>query len=173
MRNELRELYHHGIEGQKWGVRNGPPYPLDESDKSSAEKRADSGGSEKNSYGGSHSGRPLSQMSDRELQDYVSRLNMEQQYTRLTAEPDQRLETVRKVSTWLKEFASIAESYGKLKTLFKPLIDKGKAATEKKKSKEEDDYNELKKKVERLELENRFNKAKADSENYKTANDKK
>lgn len=23
------ELYHHGIEGQKWGVRNGPPYPLD------------------------------------------------------------------------------------------------------------------------------------------------
>ena len=25
MRNEL---YHHGIEGQKWGVRNGPPYPL-------------------------------------------------------------------------------------------------------------------------------------------------
>ena len=22
------ELYHHGISGQKWGVRNGPPYPL-------------------------------------------------------------------------------------------------------------------------------------------------
>ena len=22
------ELYHHGIQGQKWGVRNGPPYPL-------------------------------------------------------------------------------------------------------------------------------------------------
>lgn len=22
------ELYHHGIEGQRWGVRNGPPYPL-------------------------------------------------------------------------------------------------------------------------------------------------
>lgn len=25
------ELYHHGIHGQKWGVRNGPPYPLSES----------------------------------------------------------------------------------------------------------------------------------------------
>ena len=24
----MRELRHHGIEGQKWGVRNGPPYPL-------------------------------------------------------------------------------------------------------------------------------------------------
>lgn len=25
-------LAHHGIKGQKWGVRNGPPYPLDNSD---------------------------------------------------------------------------------------------------------------------------------------------
>lgn len=24
------EFYHHGIKGQKWGVRNGPPYPLKE-----------------------------------------------------------------------------------------------------------------------------------------------
>lgn len=32
-------LAHHGILGQKWGKRNGPPYPLDESDKSSREKR--------------------------------------------------------------------------------------------------------------------------------------
>lgn len=21
-------ITHHGVEGQKWGVRNGPPYPL-------------------------------------------------------------------------------------------------------------------------------------------------
>ena len=27
------ELFHHGIKGQKWGVRNGPPYPLDKSKK--------------------------------------------------------------------------------------------------------------------------------------------
>ena len=27
-------LAHHGIKGQKWGVRNGPPYPLDKSEKS-------------------------------------------------------------------------------------------------------------------------------------------
>lgn len=33
-------LAHHGIEGQKWGVRNGPPYPLKAGDHSPAEKRA-------------------------------------------------------------------------------------------------------------------------------------
>lgn len=33
-------LSHHGIEGQKWGVRNGPPYPLSAGDHSEAEKKA-------------------------------------------------------------------------------------------------------------------------------------
>lgn len=36
------ELYHHGIKGQKWGVKNGPPYPLNASDKSASEKRLSS-----------------------------------------------------------------------------------------------------------------------------------
>ncbi len=34
------ELAHHGIKGQKWGERNGPPYPLKTSQKSSAEKNS-------------------------------------------------------------------------------------------------------------------------------------
>lgn len=28
--NNSDELYHHGIKGQKWGVRNGPPYPIED-----------------------------------------------------------------------------------------------------------------------------------------------
>lgn len=35
----MNELYHHGIEGQKWGVRNGPPYPLRESVSSKVGKK--------------------------------------------------------------------------------------------------------------------------------------
>lgn len=33
------ELYHHGIKGQKWGIKKGPPYPLGASDHSSSERR--------------------------------------------------------------------------------------------------------------------------------------
>lgn len=29
IRNDEPKLAHHGIKGQKWGVRNGPPYPID------------------------------------------------------------------------------------------------------------------------------------------------
>lgn len=37
------ELYHHGIKGQKWGDRNGPPYPLNPSKYSASESRSSSG----------------------------------------------------------------------------------------------------------------------------------
>lgn len=35
-----KEFYHHGILGQKWGVKNGPPYPLSGGDYTSSEKKA-------------------------------------------------------------------------------------------------------------------------------------
>ena len=34
----LNAIYHHGIKGQQWGVRNGPPYPLGAGAKSAKEK---------------------------------------------------------------------------------------------------------------------------------------
>ena len=39
VRREL-ELYHHGVRGQKWGQRNGPPYPLFAGAHSASEKKA-------------------------------------------------------------------------------------------------------------------------------------
>lgn len=41
MRNDFESNYlaHHGILGQKWGVMNGPPYPLGSGDHSAREKR--------------------------------------------------------------------------------------------------------------------------------------
>ena len=39
---DSREVFlaHHGILGQRWGRKNGPPYPLDASDHSASEKKA-------------------------------------------------------------------------------------------------------------------------------------
>lgn len=37
------ELYHHGIKGQKWGVRRGPPYPLGTQQKLGLDKSGKSG----------------------------------------------------------------------------------------------------------------------------------
>lgn len=48
------EIYHHGILGQKWGKKQGPPYPLDAGNHSAAERKAgwkkslDSGDKKKN-----------------------------------------------------------------------------------------------------------------------------
>lgn len=89
-------LKHHGIKGQKWGVENGPPYPLDPKDRSAAEKR-------QNPRGGSSGGgykkrsnenrvevrrrflpkdvdkRNVNMLSDRELEDVVRRSDNEKQ----------------------------------------------------------------------------------------------
>lgn len=33
------ELYHHGVDGQKWGVKHGPPYPLEDNPRDQAQKK--------------------------------------------------------------------------------------------------------------------------------------
>lgn len=72
-------IEHHGIKGQKWGDRNGPPYPLEPSDHSAAEKnaaRATSGGvyKRKATYGN------VQDMSDEEVTKANVRSKLESNY---------------------------------------------------------------------------------------------
>lgn len=75
-------IQHYGIEGQKWGQRNGPPYPLKPSAHSAAEKkaaRATSGGVSKRKvkYGGVQD---MQGMSDEELTKASTRSKLESTY---------------------------------------------------------------------------------------------
>lgn len=106
------DLYHHGIKGQKWGDRNGPPYPLDSGQKSSAETDRKVGSTinvkkSENSSGGKNSAKSetgskeneeseaaekkktkkISEMTDEELRAAISRVQLEQQYRQLTYKP--------------------------------------------------------------------------------------
>ena len=84
------KLKHHGILGQKWGKRNGPPYPLDAEDHSAAEKKAnrqqfDKGGDTKDKYEpnknkspeiNKHKSRPY----DKKIEDKVKKARETNQY---------------------------------------------------------------------------------------------
>lgn len=44
IKDQPNELYHHGIKGQKWGDKNGPPYLLGASSHSSSERKEGTSG---------------------------------------------------------------------------------------------------------------------------------
>lgn len=68
-------LKHYGVEGQKWGVQNGPPYPISDATRKRmimAQRRQD------------YNNRIL--MSDEDLQNHIKRLEMEKKYRELNNE---------------------------------------------------------------------------------------
>lgn len=103
-------LAHHGISGMKWGKRNGPPYPLTQSSKSKAERKVSTGktnGSEKKDTETS-SKKKVSDMSDSELKEAISRLQLEKQYKDLT-----KSENVKKSAKGKEFVMDVLEKSGK------------------------------------------------------------
>lgn len=74
------ELKHHGIKGQKWGVRRFQN--KDGSLTPAGRKRQNTKAHE--DYNRAHSGKSVKEMSDKELRDVNNRLNMERQYEQMT-----------------------------------------------------------------------------------------
>ena len=100
------DIQHHGRLNQKWGVRNGPPYPLDRAtvskaygknrkavkvDPNKVKTASDSirtaAQASKNLKRNLKRSTPkredLSQMSDQELRDRINRMQLEENYSRL------------------------------------------------------------------------------------------
>ena len=103
MWNYNNELYHHGIKGMKWGVRRTAAqlgHPTGKIDLQKTKKRVDAAGTIVNetrniNNATSKKGQKKAQkqklseaktMTDQELRDRVNRLNMEQQYVKMSAE---------------------------------------------------------------------------------------
>lgn len=78
------ELYHHGIDGQKWGVRHGPPYPLDREDHNEIVERSHDA-TKKRHLSYERSGKYAKRMTDKDLNDTIDRLQREETYRRLVS----------------------------------------------------------------------------------------
>jgi hypothetical protein len=79
------ELYHHGIQGQEWGKRNGPPYPLSRSEHRRIVKSAKL--AKKRNLNYSKARRNASKLTDDDLDLALDRLRREKEYTQLVSKP--------------------------------------------------------------------------------------
>ena len=74
------EIYHYGVKGMKWGIRK----KYDTISTMFKRKNVDDDVEEHADYAKAHSKKSVKEMSDAELREINNRLNMEQQYARLT-----------------------------------------------------------------------------------------
>lgn len=78
----MSELQHHGIKGQKWGVRR--YRNRDGSLTPAGRKRYSDSASAHEHHKRVYDGKKARELSDQELRDRLNRLNMEKQYNQLT-----------------------------------------------------------------------------------------
>lgn len=133
-------LYHHGIDGQKWGHKNGPPYPLSRSGKWSAAERRENKRlakeakkikaeekqekkDAKRATVSSKAYKSAKNMTDNELKDSINRLQNEKKYIELTKEINDmtKLQPTKwqKVKSYVKKEATTAAKLAITKTITK------------------------------------------------------
>ncbi len=97
------ELYHYGILGQKWGVQNGPPYPLSKSSMSSSEKKH-------YNVSAKEVKKNMDQMTDDELRKAINRIQMQNTVASL-AKSDSIIKRGRDaVNSDLKSFKELSDN---------------------------------------------------------------
>lgn len=127
------DLVHHGVKGQKWGKRNGPPYPLDSSKstgsrlKPGVNKERPSGSPQIDSgrYSRGHraakqspkSAKPFAKERNYETDDWTRDGSGRESIKEFNRNADRNIATARKSA--LKEARRVFEAYGQNDSEFK------------------------------------------------------
>lgn len=125
-------LEHHGIKGQKWGVRR---YQNEDGTRTAAGKKREQSRSNESAhddYNKAHSGKSVKDMSDAELRNHLNRLQMEKQYSQLTNSDTSKgkkfVSDAMKVATTVATVSTTAltiyNNYGKIKKIVDEMIKK-------------------------------------------------
>ena len=125
-------LEHHGIKGQKWGVRR---YQNEDGTRTASGKKREQSRSNESAhddYNKAHSGKSVKDMSDAELRNHLNRLQMEKQYSQLTNSDTSKgkkfVSDAMKVATTVATVSTTAltiyNNYGKIKKIVDEMIKK-------------------------------------------------
>ena len=125
-------LEHHGIKGQKWGVRR---YQNEDGTRTAAGKKRERSNTDEQAhedYDKAHNSKSVKTMSDAELRSRLNRLQMEKQYSQLSGNDINRgkefvsksLKVATGVATATTTALTIYNNYGKIKTIVNEMMKK-------------------------------------------------
>lgn len=128
------ELYHHGIDGQKWGVRNGPPYPLSRAGKVVKKagrivvQKTEKGRNKRKAYRTikkreadriAQYNRLTGDESSSDIQGIINRMNLDQRLDKLVS--DDLSASSRRIRNSIAAAGAIAGSLASIYALYKAL----------------------------------------------------
>lgn len=125
-------LEHHGIKGQKWGVRRFQNKDGTRTDAGKKRERSNSDEQVHEDYNKAHNSKSVKNMSDAELRNRLNRLQMEKQYKQLSSNDTKKgkefvsksLKVATGVATATTTALTIYNNYGKIKNIVNEMMKK-------------------------------------------------